>query len=284
MSAAVRLPGSLDRMKKMKMLTDTAPEAERMVADIYRRMPPARKALQVSEAWQRARDLHAVGYRLRFPHASARAVFGDWLAVTLGPLSPKSIGTPMEETNDLWKIVFDLVHLFDRLNIRCALGGSMVSSIFGKPRYTQDADLCAEPFTGKEAAFIQGLDAGYYVSLAAVEQAVRERGSFNVIHTASGFKIDVFVKKDTPFEQSAFARRRLVELGEEPIYLVSPEDIILFKLEWHRLGGGVSDRQWSDIVGVLQVQKDHLDFAYMEQWAAQLGLADALRKACEDAE
>ena len=190
----------------------------------------------------------------------------------------------MEESPDLWKLVFDLVRVFDRLNIRCTLGGSMVSSIFGKPRYTQDADLCAEPFPGKEAEFTQGLDASYYVSLEAVEKAVRERSSFNVIHTTSGFKIDVFIMKDTPFEKSAFARRRLVDLGSEAIHLVSPEDIILFKLEWHRLGGGVSDRQWSDILGVLQVQKDRLDFAYLAQWAAQLDLADTLRQAREEAE
>ncbi len=267
----------------MKALTDTTPEAERMIAEIYRRMGPTQKARLVQDAWRRARDLHAVGYRLRFPRAGAQDVFGDWLSVTLGPHLPRSTGAPMEEMSDLWRLVFDLVHVLDRLNIRCALGGSMVSSIFGKPRYTQDADLTAEPFPGKETAFTQGLDASYYVSLEAVERAVRERGSFNVIHAASGFKIDVFIAKDTPFEQSAYARRQLVEIGKEPIYLVSPEDIILFKLDWHRLGGGVSDRQWHDILGVLQVQKDALDFAYLEHWAEHLGLSEALVRARTEA-
>jgi hypothetical protein len=267
----------------MKMLTDTAPEAERMIADIYRRMPTTQKARLVQDAWRRARDLHAVGYRLRFPRASAQDVFGNWLSLTLGPHVPISKGAPVEEMSDLWKLVFDLVHVFDRLKIRCALGGSMVSSIFGKPRYTQDADLTAEPFPGQEAEFMQGLDASYYVSLEAVERAVRERSSFNVIHAASGFKIDVFIAKDTPFERSAYARRRLVELGKEPIYLVSPEDIILFKLDWHRLGGGVSDRQWGDILGVLQVQRDTLDFAHLKHWAEQLGLTEALNRARAEA-
>lgn len=267
----------------MKTLTDTTPEAARMVADIYRRMTPAQKARLIQDAWRRARDLHAAGYRLRFARATAPDIFADWLNVTLGPLAPRANGAAMEENSDLWKLVFELVRVFDRLQILCALGGSMVSSIFGKPRFTEDADLVAEAFPGKERALTESLPSSYYVSLDAVEEAVRERSSFNVIHSASGFKIDVFIAKETPFEKSAFLRRRVAEIAGESIHLVTPEDIILFKLKWHRLGGGVSDRQWNDILGVLQVQRDNLDNEYLKHWAERLGLTDALQRARQDA-
>jgi hypothetical protein len=267
----------------MKILTETTPEAERVLADIYRRMLPAQKARVVQDAWRRARHLHAAGYRLRSPQADAREIFADWLQVTLGALPPSVTGNAMEEMTDLWKLVFDLVHVLDQLQIRYALGGSMASSIFGKPRFTEDADLSVEPFPGKEQTFAESLDASFYVSLDAVKQAVRERRSFNVIHTTSGFKIDVFISKESPFEQSAFLRRRQALLTNEPIYVLSPEDIILHKLEWFRLGGGVSDRQWGDILGVLQVQRDQLDFTYLEHWAKSLGLSDLLSHARQDA-
>lgn len=266
----------------MKTLTDTTSDAERMLADIYRRMPPTQKIGLVQDAWLCARQMHAAGYRLRFPRAAAQDIGADWLDVTIGSHAPRRIGAIMEEMSNLWKIVFDLFHVFDGLKIDCALGGSMASSIFGKPRFTQDADLTAAPFPGKEQAFAESLDTSYYVSLEAVQQAVREQSSFNVIHTISGFKIDVFVRKDTPFGKSAFERRRIVQIADKPVFILSPEDIILHKLEWFRLGGGVSDRQWGDILGVLQVQKECLEFAYLERWAEQLGLTESLTKACQE--
>src|ERR1700730_6751116 len=140
---------SYERKDAMKTLTDTTPEAERMVADIYRRMSPAHKARLVQDAWLRARQLHAAGFRLRQPLANDRAILADWLALTLGPLAPSFSGIVMDPMTDLWKLVFDLVHIFDRLQIRYALGGSMASSIHGKPRHTQDADLSVLAFPGQ---------------------------------------------------------------------------------------------------------------------------------------
>ena len=48
-------------------------------------------------------------------------------------------------------------------------------------------------------------------------------------------------------------------------------------------GGGVSDRQWTDVLGVLKVQGATLDRAYLEEWARALGLTDLLRRALDDA-
>src|SRR5260370_29560104 len=129
-------------------------------------------------------------------------------------------------------------------------------------RFTYDADLSVEPFPGKERAFCAAFGEDYYVSLGSVQDANTRRSSFNVIHTTSGFKVDVFVRKDRPFELSAMARRRAYPVPQAPgqeIVCVTPEDVILFKLEWYRLGGGTSERQWNDILGVLQVQAGKLD-------------------------
>ena len=66
-------------------------------------------------------------------------------------------------------------------------------------------------------------------------------------------------------------------------YLASPEDVVLRKLEWYKAGGAVSERQWLDVLGVVKVQAQVLDYAYLRQWAEQLELTDLLDQALRDA-
>ena len=46
-----------------------------------------------------------------------------------------------------------------------------------------------------------------------------------------------------------------------------------------RAGGEVSERQWRDAVGVLGIQHDEIDRAYLQRWADALGLSDLLSRA-----
>jgi hypothetical protein len=188
----------------------------------------------------------------------------------------------MESTDENLRVVREVTAAFDSLAIPYALGGSWSSSLLGRPRFTQDADLSVDPFAGKEAALCACFGPDYYVSLPAVQQAVLQRSSFNIINTRISFKVDVFVCKERPFEESVMNRRRPIsvpDLPERPIMLVSPEDIILLKLEWYRLGNETSDRQWNDILGVLKVLADNLDTAYLDHWAADLNVSDLLSRA-----
>jgi hypothetical protein len=203
--------------------------------------------------------------------------------LTYGKQIPNPPGESlMERQDENLAVVAEVVAVLDSMSVPYALGGSMASGFLGKPRFTADADLTVEPFPGREAEFCARFGPDYYVSVEAVRGAVRGTGSFNLIHTPSAFKVDVFVRKDRPFDHAVLARRRSYPIAGEPgglIWLVSAEDIVLLKLEWFRLGDECSERQFSDVIGVLQVQAGKLDESYLDRWASDLGVSELLERA-----
>ena len=96
---------------------------------------------------------------------------------------------------------------------------------------------------------------------------------------ASGVKATIFCFGDSAFDRSEFERAELVRLVGDPvpIRVKTAEDIVLRKLQWYRLGGEISERQWSDVVGCLEAGVRDLD--YLRHWAGQLGLTDLLEPA-----
>jgi hypothetical protein len=268
-------------------LSDTSPEAERVLIDVHRKMSVGQKWLQLGDVFRTARVLHAGGFLVRHPGATDREVQRDWVRSNLGQSLCSQIGDrAMSQPVETLQVIREVAAAFDRLAIPYAIGGSIASSVLGLPRYTQDADFTVEPFPGREAELVARFGTDYYLSLPAVERAVRERSSFNIIHTTRGFKVDVFVRKERRFAQEVLSRRAptpLPDAPEQPLFFVSPEDVILLKLEWFRLGGETSERQWGDLLGVLKVQADKLDRGYLDRWATDLGVSDLLSRAQEEA-
>ena len=157
----------------------------------------------------------------------------------------------------------------------------MASSLLSIPRFTQDADLMIEPFAGREADFHDALGADYYVSVTAMIEANRLRRSFNVINKTTGFKLDLFVRKDRPFDVTALDRSARMPLPADPmleVAVLTAEDVIVLKLEWYRLGDEVSEQQWRDVTGLLKVRGAGLDLEYARRAATELGVADLLER------
>jgi hypothetical protein len=169
----------------------------------------------------------------------------------------------------------------DRSEIPHMVAGSHASSYHGNPRSTNDIDLVIAPRTRRSLVeFAEGLPADrFYASAFAAEEAFRTRGLFNVIDMQTGVKVDLVLRKNRPFSESKFTRRRPARIFGVPVFVATPEDTILAKLEWAKLGE--SERQLRDVAGVLAVRGAGLDRAYLERWVAALGLADAWRRAQE---
>ena len=186
-------------------------------------------------------------------------------------------------TPDIVAAVSPLADTLHRLGVPFHVGGSVASSLRGVARTTLDVHLVADLAREHVAALVEALESTYYISEDAVRAAVRARSSFNLIHLETMLKVDVFVLKSRAFDRESFRRATPQELdpsdASTSMRVASAEDIILHKLEWFRLGGEVSERQWLDVLGVLRVHAGRLDVAYTDKWAAALGVDDLLATA-----
>lgn len=172
-----------------------------------------------------------------------------------------------------------VIEVLERLGIEYHLGGSYASALHGVPRQTHDIDLVIDPVQGSERAIADSLEDRFYADAATIARAIRERSSCNLIHLDTGIKVDLFVKGRTPFDESEFERKVAVRLGDAvaaKVFVKSPEDTILRKLLWYRVGGGVSERQVEDARGIVGVQGERLDRDYLRRWADTLGVQDLL--------
>src|SRR6185436_15042715 len=187
--------------------------------------------------------------------------------------------------DEAFQVLLEVVRVLEELDVPYVVGGSLASSLHGIPRSTQDADLVAALRPDHIQSFIGRVEGAFYISPERVESAVRRRASFNLIHLKTMIKVDLFVFSGTPLARQEMARRQVLPIPGEPtaqLQFASPEDTILQKLLWYRKGGGVSERQWTDVLGVIKVQGKSLDLGYLEEWAERVEIDDLLARAFAD--
>ncbi len=190
----------------------------------------------------------------------------------------------MTLNSELRRATEPLIRFFEANHIQYHIGGSVASSAHGIPRTTIDVDLVADIKPHHVEKMVQSLQPVYYIDESMILSAINNQTSFNLIHLETIIKIDVFILKQDAFDQKVMSRavEGNLNIGETESFQVrfsSPEDIILHKLSWFRMGGEQSERQWKDILGVLKIQRDSLDFEYMQIWAKQIKVNDLLERA-----
>jgi len=190
--------------------------------------------------------------------------------------------------DEFFAAITPVVEELERLGVAYYLGGSLASSLHGTPRATRDADLVADLSPCHVAPLVEALRSEYYIDGHRISEAIARQSCFNLIHFASSFKIDIFVVKNRPYNRTALARiGKYSAKSDSPwtrFFLASPEDSILAKLECYRLGNEVSEQHWRDVLGVMKVSGPILDRAYLDRWAVELGVADLLARAWQEAE
>jgi hypothetical protein len=166
-----------------------------------------------------------------------------------------------------------LADVLEALGVEYMIGGSQASMYYGEPRLTRDVDVIVKLRLDDLPAFVERFPPDdFYLDEQSAREAIDASGQFNIIHPTSGLKIDVYINPDTPYDRTRLARRQRLPLvpGVEA-YFARPEDVILYKLLYHRQGG--SDLHLRDVLGILRVSRPELDDAYVTEWARRLGVA-----------
>jgi hypothetical protein len=186
---------------------------------------------------------------------------------------------------DIIEVTLKVIKVFEKLGIAYHIGGSLASSAFGIARSTLDVDIIAEIKPEQASDIFENLRREFYVDSETILNAIQKQSSFNLIHLETLFKVDIFPLKNHPFDRQAFQRRLRKAISEDTsqqLFFATPEDIVLHKLAWYKAGVEVSDRQWNDVQGVLKVQGDQLDMAYLNHWAKELSISQLLEKAIDE--
>jgi hypothetical protein len=183
------------------------------------------------------------------------------------------------------RITLLVTQTLEHIGIPYAVGGSFASSLHGVMRSTLDVDIVADMRVEHIQPLVSALSQEFYADDEMMKDAIAHHSSFNLIHYETSFKVDIFIQKMRAFDRMQLERRRssvITTDPEESIYVTSPEDTILAKLEWYRMGSEVSDRQWRDILGMLKTRAGELDLDYLRKWANELKVPDLLDRALKE--
>lgn len=188
----------------------------------------------------------------------------------------------MDSADDLVLAIRPIKTVLESLNIRYFVGGSVASSYHGAMRSTMDVDLVAVVSLEQVVPLLAAVVDEFYASETAIRAAIVNRTSFNLIHLPTSFKVDVFVSRGRPFDESSFARAAICHIGSHEngveVPIASIEDILAAKLDWYRIGDEVSERQWNDMTRLVQLHGTRIDWKYLHSVAAEIGVSDLLER------
>lgn len=260
---------------------DTSVEADRYQFELLRQKTPGERFEIAAQMIRWAKTVSLRGMRKArgdlAPEYFAQAVLQEkWIPL----LTPS--GDADMWVQDPGEIARILHSVFESLHIAYYITGGVCAIAYGDPRTTRDLDVVVEVEYSEIMTLVARLEAeGFYCPPRAVSDIqVGSARVLSVTHIQLVLNADIVLNSNTEFDRSKMQRRRLEAIGldeSEQFWLASPEDVILAKLLWGRRSQ--SEKQWRDVLGVLKVQGDSLDFAYLNQWAARLEIAELLQRA-----
>lgn len=185
--------------------------------------------------------------------------------------------------DDLAATLKAVVDELDKLGITHAVTGSLASSIHGEPVTSLDVDIVVRMSEVQARQIANDLSGRFYADPDALVEAAKNYTFANVMDNKTGFKIDLSALSSTPYHNEVLARRvQVVHPGtKEPVWVVSPEDIILMKLVWRMQTR--SQKQWDNALSVVRTQRARLDWQYLRDWARELGVLNDLDELMREA-
>ncbi len=163
----------------------------------------------------------------------------------------------------------------EQVRVPYMLTGSLAAHFYSVPRMTRDIDIVIELLQLEVNKIVGLFQDDFYVSKESISEAIQFETMFNIIHENSGFKVDFIIRKNLPYREVEFQRRRLIELDSTKVWVVSSEDLIISKLYWAK--DSFSQLQIGDVRKLMTSVKD-LDMNYINKWIQQMGLSEIFTK------
>ncbi|MEW6039901.1 MAG: hypothetical protein AB1633_00070 [Elusimicrobiota bacterium] len=178
----------------------------------------------------------------------------------------------MTEELEVLKIVTERLN---KENIVYMISGSIALNLYTSPRMTRDIDIVVDLKDADIDRFIKIFQKDFYVDKEMIYEAKRQTGMFNLIHNEYVVKIDFIIKKTSEYQETAFLRKKNISIENSPMWFISPEDLVISKLNWAR--DSYSEMQLKDVRNLLQTM-DNIDFQYIEKWVEKLNLIEIYQK------
>ncbi len=271
---------------------DTSPEAERVLIELIRKAPIAKRFELVRSLTAFAIKLNKQNIREQYSKATEqqvaeRFVLDHYNSVLANGLHSALQKMPvhLSDTPNIINAITPISTLFRRMNIAYCLTGTIASSIYGMQRAAFDIDFIAGIGPKAIAFLLENLSSTYYFDKATIKEANICKTSFEGLHIESVLRVNIHSFHTGTFAEEMYRRvqTHILTKDDKAFCIASPEDIVLTQLLEYEAGGEVADDRWNELLGVLKVQKETIDSSYLEQWAVTLGIGNLLRRAFEDA-
>lgn len=266
-------------MAYVSQAPDLSPQADRYQMALLRQKTPAQRYALAAGMIRYGKRLSLLHHRRR-RGAAAAAYFAQ--SIVRGHAMSSLSGNPENWIQDPSAIAKLLHESLESLGIAYFISGGVAAIVYGDPRYTRDLDLVAQIPQTDIARVVALLEQQrFYCPAGAVEEIQSGTGSMlNITHMDTALSADITIARDTAFEQSKLARRQLLDMGDEiQAWFISPEDLILSKLQWR----AESEKQQRDVLAIMKVQEEFLDRDYLRSWASELGLLPLVEQLLEQA-
>ena len=109
--------------------------------------------------------------------------------------------------DDQSRVLLDAVERLERERIEYMISGSIALSAYVRPRMTRDIDIVVDVGTRQVDALLRAFRGDYYLDDEAARRAVAERRLVNAVHESTLVKVDLVIRKDSPFRRAEFDRR-----------------------------------------------------------------------------
>jgi hypothetical protein len=268
---------TLTKSKYQPQSQDTAIEADIYFFQKWRQLSLKQRIERFISHERGVKKLCLIGIKSRNRNSTIQEIRNLFTRAVLGEkftpdFQPKGINENMW-IQDSISLAGELHQLFESINIDYYVSGGVASSIHGEPRSTRDLDLVIEVKPNQIDLLVKTLEAsGYYCPAGAVEDLQRGlENMLNITHAETIANADIYITDNSPFAISQMQRRILVDLDGIPAFwIASAEDTVLQKLRGGK--GSKSEKQWRDVLGIIKLQAETLDYGYLIEWAEILDL------------